>query len=253
MTETQTGGSAQAGSPTNGPAGGAAGQPNTGAGAAPQGAQNYQELESKFGEQGRELGEYRQFINQISPLLTVLDQNPEFAQAIAAGKVDPKLMKAVVEGKATIAEAQATAQAHEQVKKDMGAQAYAQATPEQITQKVTEQLSGQIEQRFKDAEELKDFEDNVNSFINNTSDFTDYADDIQQWLENNPEQDDIEVAYWAVKGYKTAQAQIASQGEGAKQVAQNAGGGAAPAAGSVQQQQDPWDALVAPRTDPNRI
>ena len=253
MAETQTGASAQAGSATNGPASGNAGQPDTGAGQTPQIDQQKVELEKKLGEQGRELGEYRTFVQQISPLLTVLDKNPEFAQAIASGKIDDKLMKAVVEGKVKVEDATAAVAAHEQVKKDMGAQAYAQATPQEIQKAVVDQLTGQIDQRFRDAEELKDFEDNVTTFIGNTDDFKEYADDIQKWLEQHTDIDDIETAYWAVKGQKLAAGQSSAQGEGAKRIAQNAGGGAAPASGQIPTKVDLWDQLVAPRTDPNRI
>ena len=101
--------------------------------------------------------------------------------------------------------------------------------------------------------ELKEFEDNVTTFISNTDDFKEYADDIQQWLEQHTDIDDIETAYWAVKGQKLAAGQSSAQGEGAKRIAQNAGGGAAPAAGEIPAKIDPWDQLVAPRTDPNRI
>jgi len=45
----------------------------------------YEELESKLGEQGNELGKYRDFFKQVEPLLGELDKQPELVQAIVDG------------------------------------------------------------------------------------------------------------------------------------------------------------------------
>lgn len=266
MNEDNKGASAEAGSATGAPATGAGQAQATGTGAAgDKGAtgtgesQNYQELEKKLGEQGRELGEYRDFIKGITPLLNKLDDNPEFAKAIAEGKVDSKLMGAILEGKVKIEEAQQVAAAHEQVKQEMGNKAYGQASPEEITRLVTEtvskSLNEQLEQKFKDAEESQNFAEGVNAFISNTPDFPEFADKISAWLTEHPDQSDIETAYLAVKGKAALEAAAAQtgkdQGEAAKNIAANAGGGNAPASGKVTNQVDPWDQLVAPRGNPN--
>lgn len=259
----------ESGSATGAPAAGEAGQaqqtstgtPSDTGATGNDASQNYAELEKRFGEQGRELGEYREFIEKIRPILTPLDENPEFARAIAEGKVDSKLMTAILAGKVKIEEAQQVAEAHEQVKQDMGAQAYAQATPQEIERRVTENLSKslgeQIERKFKDADEMKEFDDNVNTFIAKTTDFEDYADGITAWLTEHPEQTDIEVAYWTVKGQALAkaaqEAATKDQGEQAKEIAANAAGGNAPAAGTVPSQNDPWDDLVSSRISPNTL
>jgi len=263
--------SAQAGSATSGPATSEAGQPQvagTGIQSSDQGvtggnkgSQNYEELEKKFGEQGKELGEYRDFVKNLTPLLSKLEENPQFAQAIAEGKVDSTLMKAVLEGKVKIEEAQQVVQAHEQVKQDMGVKAYAQASPAEIEKRVKEDLSKtlseHIDKRFKDAEESKEFEENVQMFINNTPDFPEFADKISDWLKEHPDQDDIEVAYFAVKGKLTTE-QAKEQatknaGEEAKNVAANAGGGSVPSSGKANTSQDVWEQLVSPRSNPNLL
>lgn len=77
----------------------------------------YEELQTKLGSQGQELGEYRQFFQGISPLLDKLDEQPELVQAIIDGKVNSELAKAAAEGKVQIEDAAIVSKAHEEVKK----------------------------------------------------------------------------------------------------------------------------------------
>jgi len=103
-------GSASAGSPATGSA--SAGSPID--------QEQYKNLESIVGKQGQELGEYRKFFDEVAPLLEKLDKNPDLVTAIIDGKVDSNLVKAAMEGKITIGEAQVISKANAEVKKDLG-------------------------------------------------------------------------------------------------------------------------------------
>ncbi len=49
----------------------------------------YQALEKKLGEQGEELGKLRpsqQFLDEIAPLIKILDKEPKIVEAIMGGK-----------------------------------------------------------------------------------------------------------------------------------------------------------------------
>ncbi len=52
---------------------------------------------------------------------------------------------------------------------------------------------------FSDSAEPKRYEDAFAAFILSTPDFNEYAERIEKWLEEHPHEDDIEVAYKAVK------------------------------------------------------
>lgn len=222
-------------------------------------AQDYKELEKKLGEQGQELGQFRDFFNNVSPLLTKLDSQPELIQAILDDKIDTKLVSAILGGKVKIEEAQQVADAHQQVKQEMGAKEYQNTDPAEIERrvidKVVSDLEGKIEQKFKAADEVKAFEDRVKSFIDNTSDFEEYADKINIWLNEHPDQDDIEVAYAAVKGVelsKQSSQKTADQiAEEAKQAALNASGNATPASGKIIPQKSAVDELIGNVSNPN--
>lgn len=222
-------------------------------------SQNYEELEKKLGKQGEELGEYRKFIDNVTPLLQRLDANPDLIKAIMDGKMDQKFVSALLEGKVKIEEAQQVVEAHEQVKQEMGDKAFKNADPAEIERKILEKASemvtGAIEQKFKTIEEQRNFEDKVDDFIADTTDFAEYADKISTWLSEHPEQDDIEVAYHAVKGLvlseKLGKEADKNNGEAAKTAAANAGGGNAPSSGKVNSSDDIWDKLVASKGNPN--
>jgi hypothetical protein len=257
MTEDTTAVSAQAGSTAPGPAAdGGAGKPVD-----TNPAQNYAELEKRFGSQGEELGEYRKFIENITPLLTKLNDQPELIQAVMDDKIDAKLVGAILEGKVKIEEAQQVAVAHEQVKQEMGPKAFEQASAAEIEKRILdkalETATQAVEQRFKTADDQKEFEDSVTEFIGSTPDFAQFADKIAVWLNEHPDQDDIEVAYDAVKGKVLTDAAVKADqktvGELAKEVAANAGGGTAPSSGQVNPETDIWDKLVSKRGNPNSL
>jgi hypothetical protein len=221
----------------------------------------YEELETKLGSQGTELGEYREFFNQITPLLNKLDQQPELVQAIIDGKVDGPLAKAVLEGKVSIKEAETVTKAHEEVKKDVGSQTYNTLKPEEVEKLVSEKvekmattIGDNLKKNIDEVEEIRNFEKKTSDFINSTPDFVDYADDISKWFDEHENQDDIEIAYNAVKGIvldkKSKEAQQKNEGEAAKAVAADVGGGPSQNA-SVVQDKRVIDELIGGRTNPN--
>lgn len=187
----------------------------------------YDELVTRFGAQGQELGEYRQFFQNIAPLLDKLDQAPELVQSIIDGKVDKQLALAVMEGRVDIKAAAAVQKAYEDVKTKLGEKKYEAASPEEITKLVEAQV-GKFRKEFEDAADLQNFQDTTQKFIENTADFQEYADAIDTWLDTH-DVTDIEVAYYAVKGQMSeAGAQKTAEkaaSERAKDVLANASGG----------------------------
>lgn len=267
MSDEKNQGSAAAGSPDNagnaGPDGkGQAGQPNDAGkqGEAKQITQDqYEALEKKLGEQGKELGDYRSFVKNISPLLDKLDAQPELIQAILDGKIDAELAKKAMEGKIDIEDAQKVSDAHEKVKKDMGKREYEKADPAEIEKRIESKLK-EAEQNFdkklKESEEMRNFKETVNNFIANTPDFSNYAEEIEKMILENPNIDDIELAYHVVKG-KHLQAEKAKQGtanagEAAKDLAANAAGGYSQGAKMVDDQ-EMVDKLIGSSSNPNRL
>lgn len=204
---TLPGSAAQAGSPGYVPPATAAGG-QTGGGA-PDYKALYEDLNTKLGSMGNELGDYRKFFNQITPILEKLDAQPELIKAIVDGKVDAKLAQAAIDGKITISEAVAVTDAHNQVVKDLGKDAK-NTSPEEITRLVEEKmgvLRTEINQSIDDKEDLRKFEETTAAFIASRSDFNDYAEQITEWLKDHPSQDDVATAYWAIKGQALEKAQ----------------------------------------------
>lgn len=192
-----------------------------------QDGKNYDELMSRFGQQGQELGEYRQFFQNISPLLDKLNQSPELVQAIIDGKVDGAIAQAVMEGRVDVRDAAIVQQANEQVKEKMGEEKYNLATPESIAKLVEAEVS-KVRKEFEERADLQTFQDYTQKFIEKTPDFQEYADEIDKWLDEH-DVSDIEVAYYAVKGQMSEsnakKAADAAAAERAKEVIANASGG----------------------------
>lgn len=226
-------GSDNSGSPTISPAinpnnpGTPAGELNKDGGIKIDYEQAYKELEAKLGSQGSELGEYRTFFQNISPLLEKLDADPILVQAILDGKIDQELAKAVSEGKVTIGDAEVATQAHKDVKQDLGKKKYESASSEEIEKMVSSRIQ-ELRKSFEEDIELRNFEERTQKFIQNTKDFETYADAISDWLDSH-DVTDIEVAYYAVKGKMSEESatKLAEQeaAERAKGLAQNAAGG----------------------------
>jgi hypothetical protein len=255
--ENPNSGSAPAGSPTTVPApiapvAAPAGQTGTTGGAASGDAKNYDELAARFGTQGAELGEYRQFFQNIAPLLDKLDQSPELVQAIIDGKIDKGIAQAVMEGRVDVRDAAIVQQAATVVKEKLGEEKFNLATPEAITKLVEAEVS-KVRKEFEEKADLQTFQDYTQKFIEKTPDFPEYQTEIDKWLDTH-DVADIEVAYYAVKGKMSEEgakkaAEIAA-GERAKEVLANAGGGSQPA--SFSPDGTPLvDRLISGQTNPN--
>ena len=176
----------------------------------------YVELEKKLGEQGNELGQFREsnkkyeeWFEDTRPLWEELEKQPDLVRAITNGKISSDLVQAVIDGKVSIQEAKDVTEAHEKVKEDLGKTGYDKSTPEQINKlvdsKIKEITTG-VEERVKQTltkEKMeREYEDKVKDFVRNTQDYADYAIDINKYLELHPTLADIEIAYHAVKGIR---------------------------------------------------
>lgn len=172
--------------------------------------EQYKELEVKLGEQGKELGDFRTFVDEVTPLLDKLQSQPEVVEAILSGKINAQLAKSVSEGKFKIEDAVVTAEAHKEVKKDLGSKKYKDLSVEDVEKLIQEKAEEIVSAKVKglDAKinqhkETRDYEDSVNAFLKNTPDFSEYAEEVRQWYKDHPDQYDIEIAYNAVKGRRT--------------------------------------------------
>lgn len=220
----------------------------------------YEELEKKMGSQGDELGGYRKFFQNVEPLLNKLDSQPELVQAIMAGKVDAKLATAALEGKVNVADAVIVNEAHAQVKKDLGDKTYqnmdSETIEKMIAEKASEIASNIVNTKLSEADSLNDFKNKTIDFVQSVPDFDKYADDITKWLEEHPDQDDVSVAYFAVKGLKFDEAvrsgDEAALANAAKEFALNATGGGSQG-GQMPNLRNLADSLIASRSNPNNL
>ena len=187
----------------------------------------YEELQVRFGTQGQELGEYREFIKNITPILDQLDKSPELVQAITDGKISQDIVTAIIEGRVDVRDAAIVQQAHDDVKEKLGDKKYDLATPEAITKLVETQVD-KVRKEFEEKAELKTFQDYTQNFIEHTADFQQYAEEIDKWLDTH-DVSDIEIAYYAVKGKMSeANAKVVSDAlaaERSKELMINAQGG----------------------------
>ena len=227
----------------------------------PAEAAQYEELEKKLGTQGQELGEFREFFSQISPLLDKLDKQPELVQAIIDGKVDGDLAKAALEGKVSAPEAEAVSTAHEEVKKEVGKEKYEAMDPKAIEKLVSDKAKDMVEgietrlkKNIDEVEEMRLFENRVNEFVAKTEDFAEFAKDIDKWFVENPDQTNIEIAYNSVKGVALQEiakkAQDVEEGEAAKNAAADAGGGPSQNA-TIISDKGVADELIGSSSNPN--
>ena len=221
----------------------------------------YEELEKKLGAQGEELGEFRSFIKDITPLMEKLESKDEIVQAILDDKITPELAKAVSDGKVSIDDATKVADAHKEVKKDLGKKEYEKTDPEEIEKLVSEKVDKIVDEKvvvldkkISDSDNRRDFEEDVKEFVKNTSDFDEYSEKIADFFKENPKQHDIRVAYNAVKGEVLSAKQIKGEetlaAEKAKELAGNAGGGTSQGS-TIIQEKDEVDELIGGNRDPN--
>lgn len=202
----------------------------------------YTELEKKLGEQGKELGdarheveEYTDFINKILPTLEKLDERPDIVKAINDGKLDSDLIKAVYDGKVSIGDAKVITEAKKEVKEDLGDSAKnmsaseIEALIEKKAQEIFDKADKKLSQGFSEAEQLREYEKQITSFIESTPDFEEHSKDIDEWFKSHPDIYDIEIAYNAVVGKKLrekiSKSDAEKEGEAKKGVAANATGG----------------------------
>jgi hypothetical protein len=221
----------------------------------------YEALETKLGEQGNELGDYRQWFEKMSPLLDKLQDQPELVQAILDGNIDSKLAEAVLAGQVKIGDAKEVVEAHKEVKKELGKEEYEKASDEKIEKLIEEKIKfhlAETEKHLKsnigEIEDKREFEDKTNEFIAKTSDFADHAKEIETWLNDHPDQYDIEIAYHAVKGKSlTQKAQKdleVKNAEELKNLASNAGGGYSQG-NKIIEDKNIVDQLINNRSNPN--
>ncbi len=230
MTDVNNAASAQAGSAAAGPSSNnnaSAGQPGTQGQDAVVSKAEHDELLSKMGGMGQELGEFRSFYESIAPLLEKLDADPQLVQAIMEQKIDKQLAQAALEGRVSINEAQAVSQANTEVRENLGTKQYEALSPDTI-EKMVEQKAQDILKTLEDQADLKSFEEKTQKFIDSTPDFVEYAEQIDTWLDTH-DVNDVEIAYYAVKG-KLSEATATKtaeelQAERIKELMLNAGGG----------------------------
>ena len=188
----------------------------------------YEELQTKMGEMGREVGGYRTFYQDILPLLEKLDKNPELVEAIVQGKIDKSLAQAVFDGRVNITDAAVVSQANQQVRSELGQKVYESMSSEKI-QQLIEEKANELRKDFEEKADLRTFEEKTEKFIAETGDFADFAEEIDKWLGEHGEVADVEVAYWAVKGKmsetKAKQAADAANTERNREMVANATGG----------------------------
>ena len=216
----------------------------------------HKDLESLVGRQGKELGEFRKFFSDISPLLDKLDNSPEIVQAIVDGNITVDLAKAAMEGKVSIEDAKIVSKAHEEVKKDLGKEGYKGTSPDEVSKLVEDkakEIKSEFQEELKKRDDLNAFEAEVAEFVSNTPDFKDFALKIDKWIDDH-DVDDIRVAYYAVKGEiseKEAQKQAdIDKAEAEKRGALNMGGGSGNAT-HLKGDEKVVDSLIASKSNPN--
>jgi len=221
----------------------------------------YEEAEKQIGKQGKELGDYRGFFKEISPLLDKLQGHPELVEAIMQGKMDTKTVETVLAGEATVKEATNVAEAHDEIKKKLGAKKYKETPSEDIekmvaekAQEIVDKATADIKKGITQSDERRAFESKVNDFVKNTPDFPEYADGVRKWFEEHPNQFEIDVAYDAVKGRvlaeKAGAEEEAKKAEAAKGLAANAGPGGSQGA-KIVEDKDVADQLIGEKSNPN--
>jgi len=222
---------------------------------------DYENLVEKLTEQGGELGDLRKFFNEISPLLEKLHSDPELAEAILDDKINSSLLQDVLSGKINKEDATTMTSAYKEVKKELGDKKLetlnSDAIEELVEKKMQEKMSKvekDLTHNISEIEEKRSFEKSVESFINTTSDFPEYADAITKWLEDHPDVYDINVAYYAVKGENEAQKAVKDkekeEAEIAKGNALNASGGGSQG-GRMPSQTPTIDDFIGGPSNPN--
>jgi len=192
----------------------------------------YEELQKKLGEQGRELGDFRKLYEDMTPLLSKLDEQKELVQLIMEDKFTPDIVQAIADGKINLTEAEEITKAHGEVKKDIGKAAYDKAKPEDIERLIAEKVKEEtvkIQKVIDEREDQRKFDDDLAFFAANTPDLKEYAPAIDEYFRNYPKETDMKIAYKIVKAEalenKMKEDEEKRNAEDAKRLAANAGGG----------------------------
>lgn len=223
--------------------------------------EQYEQLERKLGEQGSELGSAREYVEIVEPILEKIRSNDALFDIISGDILTPEMAQAILDGKVTIGEAKQITSANEEVKKELGKKEYDKRTPEEIEaliiQKAEEKFdeaSKRLEAKLDNREEEKQFTDGIAAFIKNTPDYIDFADDVNQFFKDHPQQDDIEVAYRAVKTDKLQSILEGRNGTEAaayaKQLAMNASEGDV-RGGTISSKSGAFEDFVSTSVNPN--
>jgi len=229
--------------------------------------EEYKSLEKKLGEQGNELGEYREFVTQVTPLMEILEKNPEVTKALLNGKIDNDLAIAASEGKITLKDAEMITEAHTEVKKDLGTKGYEklsssdiekliESKAKELVKQANDDTEKKFSQRISDSEDRRDFERDFQDYIDKNSDVVQYLPEINKWFDENPDQYRIDIAHAAVK-VKVLSAQQAKSdeedaAEAAKNVASNAAGGGSQNATMIDDKET-IDKLIMGKSNPNSL
>lgn len=209
---------------------------------------NYKDLESKMSEQGNELGEYRKFVNEAYPILEKLGDSPELLEAIREGKIDDTTVKQILSGTVTSQEGQQIVQAAtKEANKEGKSQNMTEEQIDALVNTKAQEALKAVDQRISDLREEQDFKTRVDEFVSKTPDLKECIGEVQQWLEDH-NSEDLEVAYYAVKGQiserearKKVEAEFA---ENAKGLAANAAGGSGSSGGRVYSGEVSFDDFV---------
>lgn len=223
-----------------------------------------EEAERLAGKHSSEVGEYRDFMKSITPLLNKLESNPTLLNAIMEDKITPELAQAVADGKVSIKDAEAVTDAHDKVKKDLGTD-YSKTSPEDISNMVNEQVQkavgealGKVESKLNtslnNSESQRGYENEISDFIKNTPDFVEHSLEIEKYMKAHPAIHDIQAIYNAVAG-KSAMEKLKEQTdkediEEKKKLAANAGGGISPNA-TIISGEDNFDKFIRGKGNPN--
>lgn len=169
----------------------------------------YQELFSKFGAQGEEVGKLREVFKLFEPILEKFDESPEIVEAIRSGKLTGDMAKAILENKVTVGEAIAAANATAEVKAEMGEKAFKEADPELIAKKVMESIDQKLDAKLGSVNEKmekltsKSEEKDIENFIAAHPDI--HQDEelnkaLEEYMDKNGDAVPFDQAYFNVKG-----------------------------------------------------
>ena len=219
-------------------------------------------LEKKLGEQGQELGKYRNFFQDVQPLLKKLDGQPDLVQAILDGDIDADVAQKVADGDISLDQGKAESTNNAQNDNNNGdenqtsTQSLSPEQVEKIVEDRTSQVRQEVEEKLTKAERERQFEREIQDFMEQTPDFDKYANDIANFLNEHEEIENIEVAYNAVKGMKLEEERQEQAKQGKKQAAKdramNATGGRSQGKKAVKDS-NMLDDLIAPTSNPNSL